>query len=141
MKNKFLIITTAIIVILFAIIIVFSENPDDYYKEISYKELTELIDKKESFPLLVKKDGCGYCQTFEPKFKNVAVSYEVKSYYINLSNLNDEERTSFDEILEVSGTPTVFFFKNGSTMKNIIEGDRDKKIIINQFKRSGFVEK
>ena len=140
MKNKFLIITSTIIVILLAIILIFSEIPDNYYKELTFNEFKEKIDNNESFPLLIKQESCSHCKSFEPKFKNVAVGYEVESYYINTTNLNDDDKNSLSEIIEYEGTPTVFFIKNGSVMKNTIEGDRDKKIIINQFKRSGFIE-
>ena len=141
MKNKFLIILIAIILILFTTILIFSEDPDNYYKEISYNELIEKINNKESFPLLIKQDSCSHCKSFEPKFKNVATSYEIPSYYINLTNLENEDYNNLKELIEFEGTPTVFFIKNGNVMKNTIQGDRDKNIIINQFKRSGFIEK
>lgn len=141
MKNKFLIIMITLIVILSFIVIIFNTDKDQYLKEITYNELQEKINKKESFPLLIMSTSCTHCQSFEPKYKSVLNKYELTSYYINIANLNEDDYNGLEDLTSFEGTPTVVFIKNGSLMKIEINGDKDKDLVISKFQRAGFIEK
>ena len=51
MKNKLWIILIIIVVVLFIVVFSFNSKSGDYLKEISYSELIDKLDKKETFIL------------------------------------------------------------------------------------------
>ena len=64
----------------------------------------------------------------------------MTGYSINLSNLTEEERNKLYEITEVSGTPTVCFFKKGNEeVMNKIIGAASNKEIYNKLKDAKYI--
>ena len=115
----------------------------EYLKDISYEELYKKIENKETFILEVVQTGCGNCTSFTPKFTEVLEEYKITAYSLNLTNIEkDENREKFLDDYDVTGTPTVIFFKDGeetSTMKRLT-GDRDKETIIKKLKLNDYIE-
>ena len=64
----------------------------------------------------------------------------MTGYSINLSNLTEEERNKLYEITEVSGTPTVCFFKDGNEeVMHKIVGAVSNKEIYNKLKDAKYI--
>lgn len=121
------------------------ENSDDakYLKEISYSELLEKIENKETFFFEVMQDGCSYCQAFTPKLISVLKEYEITGYKLNMTNLTEEEYEEFDKNFGIDGTPETIFITEGKEKTKLqrIEGNTSKTKIIAKLKSNGYIKK
>ena len=75
------------------------------FTEITYSEYEEKMNTEAPFLVVVVRDGCGYCEMYEPILEEVAGEYKIPIYYINMSNLSSEEYTAL-------GTSNSYFKKN-----------------------------
>lgn len=75
------------------------------FTEITYSEYEEKMNTEAPFLVVIVRDGCGYCEMYEPVVEEVANEYKLPIYYINMSNLSSEEYTAL-------GTSNSFFRKN-----------------------------
>lgn len=101
-------------------------------KNISYQELEDMIENKETFMLEIIQTGCSACEDFTPRFNTILKENNLTAYSINYTNLSDEDRNSFENIIHINSTPTVIFFDEGveeSVSFRIIGAISDEKII------------
>ena len=111
-------------------------------KEIDFATLESKIENKDTFILEVVQTGCSHCEEFSPVFRSVLDKYNLKGYSINLSNLTEEEKSKLYEITEISGTPTVCFFKKGNEeVMNKIVGTVSSKELITKLKDAKYIKK
>ena len=97
---------------------------DAGFNEITYSNYLEKIDSNEPFLVVIVKDGCGYCEMYEPILKEVADEYNLPINYINLTNLSEEEYndlTQSNAYLKKNqwGTPTTLFMLGDSVIDSI----------------------
>lgn len=114
-----------------------------YLEEISYKELLELVENKETFILEIYQDGCQHCAVFTPRYKKVLNEYKVHSKAINFTKITEKEYNEFCEKYGKGiGTPTVMFFVDGEekTKINRLSGEPSEKEIIRKLKQNGYIE-
>ena len=120
------------------------KESDKYLVEISIAELQEKIDKKETFILVVTKDGCSYCESYKPVIKDVLEEYDVVAYNINQTKLTTEEdQNTYEELVpNITGTPTTVFFKNGedTTVSNRLVGAVKRDKVVDRLKALGYIE-
>lgn len=112
-------------------------------KEINYNEVNSLIKNKETFILYIGSASCSNCVEFEPKFNSVIKEYNIKNAkYIDLDNFDDDEKNNLNKIINISGTPTVVFIKNGEeeSMTNRINGNVSKEKIISRLKANEYIK-
>ena len=88
-------------------------------KTISYTEYEELMNSNKPFLMVIIQDGCGYCEMYEPIVEEVANEYRLPIYYINMTNLNNDEYTAL-------GTSNSYFKKNqwGTPTTLFMVGDK-----------------
>lgn len=94
------------------------------FNEITYSNYLEKIDSNEPFLVVIVKDGCGYCEMYEPILKEVADEYNLPINYINLTNLSEEE---YNDLAQSNaylkknqwGTPTTLFMLGDSVIDSI----------------------
>ena len=115
---------------------------DAGFNEITYSNYLEKIDSNEPFLVVIVKDGCGYCEMYEPILKEVADEYNLPINYINLSNLSEEEYTELaksNSYLKNNqwGTPTTLFMLGDSVIDSI-GGYVEKEKLVN-FVKENFV--
>ncbi len=139
-KNKFLIIISIIIIVLVGLIILLSEDEEKYLSEITYNELVEKINNEEDFILYIKQTNCGHCQNFTPNLQKVLTNYKIKAFYLNLTNLEQENKKDFYELIPVDGTPVVYFYEKGEQLPTKIDGYKEKSVIIRKLKNLGYIE-
>lgn len=109
---------------------------------ISVDSLNKKINNKESFILLIMQKGCSHCESFDPKFNRVLVSYGINSYYVDLRSISDNEYESFKKIATIKGTPTVLFFDKGQeSIVDRISGDMNETFIVNKLYKKGYLIK
>ncbi len=115
-----------------------SKNVD----KISYKDLEELLNNKETFILEVVQDGCHNCESFEPKFEKILKEYNLNAKMINLTSLTKEDNNKLSNLFNVSGTPTIIFIENGEEkqISKRIVGDVSKDKVISKLKTAGYIK-
>ena len=139
-KYKWLIAFIAVIIALIVVAIVFSEDEGKYIKDISLNEVVDKIDNKDSFILYIKQTDCEHCKSFTPNFISVLSQNNIKAYSLNISNLTEEENTTYSELFDVEGTPTVLFFDKGNESLIRIEGEQTKAKIKSKIEAAGFIK-
>lgn len=113
-----------------------------YLKELSYNELNNKLNSKESFFFVLVQDGCSHCASFTPKLETVLKEYDITGYKVNLSKLKESERKKLNEIISFDGTPTTIFIKDGieESIMQRINGNQPKEKIINKLKNNGYIK-
>jgi predicted bacteriocin transport accessory protein len=111
-------------------------------KEISFNDFTHMTEDKETFILYIGQTGCTACQSYTPTFKQVLKDYHLKAYYIDLKTLTTDQYTTFNAIINVSGTPTVVFIKNGAETSTLhrINGATSYDKTISKIKNQGYIK-
>ena len=117
------------------------------FTEITYSEYEEKMNAKEPFLVVIVRDGCGYCEMYEPIVEEVANEYRLPIYYINMTNLNNDEYTAlgtsnsyFKKNQGKWGTPTTLFMYGNSVIDSIpgyVDKDEFVKFVKENFKVDG----
>lgn len=112
------------------------------FTEITYDQYKEKVANNELFLVVIVRDGCGYCEMYEPIVEEVAGEYKLPFYYINLTNLTEEdseELSSTNKYLKRNkwGTPTTLFMY-GENIVDSISGYVEKDEFVS-FVKENFV--
>lgn len=104
------------------------------FNEITYSEYEEKMNEEKPFLVIIIKDGCGYCEAYTPIVKEVAEEYNLPIYYINLTNITEEEYTALSKSnsylkSQQWGTPTTLLM-SGNTVVGSISGYVDKDTFV-----------
>ena len=104
------------------------------FNEITYSEYVEKMNEKKPFLVIIIKDGCVYCEAYTPIVKEVAEEYNLPIYYINLTNITEEEYTALSKSnsylkSQQWGTPTTLLM-SGNTVVGSISGYVDKDTFV-----------
>ena len=104
------------------------------FNEITYSEYVEKMNEEKPFLVIIIKDGCGYCEAYTPIVKEVAEEYSLPIYYINLTNITEEEYTALSKSnsylkSQQWGTPTTLLM-SGNTVVGSISGYVDKETFV-----------
>ena len=129
----------AVILIVISTIMITGCSNNNTVTEINFKDLEEKINNKDSFILEVIQTGCSHCEEFSPRFRAVLKTNNLEAYSINIYNLSDEERKEFNDLVTISGTPTVIFFDKGKE-KNKISGAVSNEKLEEELKESGYIK-
>lgn len=111
------------------------------FTEITYSEYEEKLNTEAPFLVVIVRDGCSYCEMYEPIVSEVADEFNLPIYYINLSNLTSEESgalASSNSYLkkEQWGTPTTLFMYGNVVVDSIggyVEKDKFVEFITENF--------
>ena len=112
-------------------------------EEINFNVLNNLIKENKTFILYVGSDTCISCKEFSPKFESVINDNDVSNaYYIDLDNLSDDDKSSFNKIINITGTPTVVFITDGEeeSTYNRINGNVSTEKIITRLKANDYIK-
>ena len=112
------------------------------FNEITYAEYEEKLNTEAPFVVVIKRDGCSFCEKYDPVVSEVANEYGLPISYINLSNLTTEEQSALSRSnsylrKEQWGTPTTLFMY-GNTVVDSIGGYVEKEEFI-EFVKENFV--
>ena len=117
-------------------------NKDKHLVKLSFTELEEKLNNKETFILLISRSNCSHCAEYKPTLKKVLTDYDIYAYEIEQDMISDEERKKLENIASISGTPVTVFIIDGkeqSTTNRII-GPADEAKLINRLKAMGYIE-
>ena len=114
------------------------------FTEITYDQYEEKVNNEESLVVIIVRDSCGYCEMNEPIVSEVANEYKLPIYYINLTNLSDEEidlLSTTNAYLKKNdwGTPTTLFMY-GAHVVDSISGYVEKDALVDFVKENFKVE-
>lgn len=144
-KNIILGVLVVILVVLICTlaIIIGIKNSKSYQsiEEINLTTLKDKINNKDKFVLVVTQTGCSHCTAYLPVLEEIGEEYKLKFYDINITNLADEEKTEFNSLVRISGTPTTIFYTDGeeqSTSTRLV-GEKTKDKIITRLKSEGYI--
>ena len=112
------------------------------FTEMTYSEYAEKLNVEEPFVVVIKRDGCGYCDMYDPVVTEVANEYGLPIRYINMSNLTEEEYNKLGKSnsylrKEQWGTPTTLFMY-GEHVVDAIGGYVEKDTLV-EFVKENFV--
>lgn len=141
--NKLFILAVILLIIIISILIINYLNTPKKgeFKEITYNEIQEKLNNKESFVLVISQSTCSNCATYKPKVKIIAEDYGLNIFYIDIDLLENKDEVLKE--LKLSGsTPTTLFIQNGEekSMLNRLEGDLSSKTVIKKLQELGFIE-
>ena len=110
------------------------------FTEMTYSEYEEKMESGKPFVMVVVRDGCHYCELYEPVVTEVTEEYGVPFYYINLAHLSEDEYTKLgtsNSYLKNKewGTPTTLFM-NGKDVIDSIGGYVEKDELVNFVKKN-----
>lgn len=142
-KNIILGVLICILIILVCVLLFIIGKKSDFksIEDIDLATLKTKIDNKEKFVLVVTQTGCSHCTAYLPILEEVGEEYKLTFYDINMTNLSDDEKTEFNKLVRISGTPTTIFYTNGeeeSTTARLV-GEKTKDKIINRLKSEGYI--
>lgn len=111
------------------------------YTEISYKQLIDKIDNKETFVIVFGSDTCEHCRSYEKTMNKVIKDKKIKIYYLNVRKLSDEDYAKVYSKFVVTATPTTAFLKNGveESTYNRIVGEANYDKIVEKLKLYGYI--
>lgn len=138
-KYKWLILFLVVIIALVVISVVFSEDESKYIHDITMSEVVDKIGNEDSFILYIRQTDCEHCKSFTPNFISVLSENKIEAYSLNISNLSDEDQTTYSELFDVNGTPTVLLFEDGNESLIRIEGEQTKAKIKSKLETAGFI--
>ncbi len=122
------------LIALFSIFITGCNNTTSL-KEISYDELAQKIENKDSFVLYVGSSECSHCAEYKPILEKVINKYKLEVYYIDLAKVSSSKYKAVMDKIDGKGTPTTVYLEKGKTqISPRVEGARDYDTIVTFFK-------
>ena len=79
------------------------------YTELSYIDLENKLNNKDSFVLLIGSDTCSACASYEKTMQEVMKDTNVEIFYVNLNALSNEDYAKIYSKFVVNSTPTTIF--------------------------------
>lgn len=149
MKNKksnlilyFLIAVIVVVGILLVYKLAFKTNENSNLTEITTTELENKINNKDTFVLVISQTGCSHCEQYLPELNRTLKEVNLTAFVVNLTNLSNEEATTLNKYVNVSGTPTTIFYHEGveTTTLNRISGYAPKVKIKERLKSLGYID-
>ncbi len=150
MKKKVIQISVFIVIILAVIGLIYASTVlkgkeidlDKHLVLLTYPELKEKVDNKESFILLFSQTDCPHCAAFKPIFKEVLAKHDITAYEIQTDTLTKEEAIALKDIANVSATPTTIFIENGveKSTSTRLKGESSSDKIESRLKAVGYIK-
>lgn len=110
---------------------------------ISYDELQNKIDNKDTFVLYVGSSSCSHCSAYKPVLEKVLKKYNINIFYIDVGVLSEAKYNAVMRKVDGDGTPTTVYIEKGKTKTspkivgfNEYGGD---EVIVKFFKKIGYI--
>lgn len=112
------------------------------YNEVTIDELTKMIEKKESFVLVIGSETCSACEAYKPTMEKVITNYNLKINYINIYPLTDEEKAKLITYAYYANTPTTVYFNDGvaTDTHNRLLGAVSYETVVASLKKNGYIK-
>lgn len=90
-----------------------SPNTKGTITEINYDTFKKLFQTSNKSILILVKDGCSFCEDFEPKVTKALKDNNAFAYKINLTKLSTDEIKDIHNYVGYDGTPMTYIIQNG----------------------------
>lgn len=112
------------------------------YDEISYNDLTEMLEKKENFVLFIGSETCSACSAYKITINKIVENYGTDIKYIDISKLSDKENSELTSNFPFTGTPTTVFITKGQEKDtyNRINGNEKYSKVVEKLKDNGYIK-
>lgn len=116
-------------------------NKLDSYTSITYTEFNEKKETGDSFPLVIGSSTCSACATYKVVMEQFIKEYQAEVFYIDLSNVNEEEYGKLKTEISFTGTPTTVFYKEGklTSFYNRLDGATDMEEIKKFLEKNNYI--
>ncbi len=137
MKKKILFVIVAAL-----LFVVTGCGKETTYHEVSYDELTKMINNKESFVLVIGSETCSACESYKPTMEKIITNYNVRINYINIYPLTQEQKAGLIGYVYYQNTPTTVYFVKGEATEtyNHIVGAADYDKVLASLKKNGYIK-
>ena len=142
-ENSKIYIVLGVVVAIVATIICFNIYTVKRSEKI-YNSFLEDLNSTEEKIVFIGREGCSWCQLFQPIFDYYANKYEFTYQYIDTEKVANKH---FNQILDKLlidagdfGTPLVVFVKEGKVIDKI-SGYVDERELLNKLKDKGYISK
>ncbi|BDU86875.1 thioredoxin family protein [Clostridium perfringens] len=117
------VVVTILAIITIIVILTFSisnliQNEKPLYKDSSINEVKMKIQNKESFILYLYQKQCPSCLQIKPIINEYIQSTGNEILAVDINN--DKDKNFIVQDLNISGTPTVIFYKEGNEISRLI---------------------
>jgi len=136
--KKVLLIT----MLLFSLFIITGCKRTKGYSELSYNELNDKINNKETFILMIESSLCSHCTELKKTIENINQKYKIDIKYIDIYFLTEEEIANIKNKFSYSGTPTVVNVIDGIEKNNQdrITGSKDYSYVKEKLIKWGYIK-
>lgn len=116
-------------------------NKLEGYTKISYAEFTQKKENGDTFPLVIGSKTCSACATYEVVMKQFIESNQVEIFYIDLSDVSEDEYDNLRTEISFTGTPTTVFYKGGilTSYYNRLDGVEDIDAIKKYLEKNDYI--
>lgn len=111
------------------------------YTKISYTEFNEKKENGDTFPLVIGSSTCSACATYEVIMKQFIEGNQVEIFYIDLSDVSEDEYNNLKTEISFTGTPTTVFYQDGklTSYYNRIDGAEDIDNIQKYLEKNNYI--
>lgn len=123
-------------------------TPEEYITFINYEDFSNLIKEEGKHVITIGQTGCSHCIATKPVLNAIAKEYDIKLYYLNISEMTQSENASLinnlkelgydeKEFLESGqfGTPLTIVIEKGKIVY-YISGERPTKEFKSELKKA-----
>ena len=123
-------------------------TPEEYITFINYEDFNNLIKEEGKHVITIGQTGCSHCIATKPVLNAIAKEYDIKLYYLNISEMTQSENASLinnlkelgydeKEFLESEqfGTPLTIVVEKGKIIY-YISGERPTKEFKSELKKA-----
>ncbi len=89
-------------------------------EEISYSDWRSKVQNKDNFILLITKNTCSRCASFQSVFSRVLKDNSLNAYKIEVSKLNAEDQKALGDTYDLESTPTTIIVHSGEFVDKIV---------------------
>lgn len=111
------------------------------YTEVTYNELMNKINDKQSFVVVIGSDTCSACASYKTTMEEVMKDTKVEIFYLDINELSEEDYAKLKSKFVINSTPTTIFLVDGKelTTYDRLVGSASYDTVINSLKKYGYV--
>ena len=132
------------VLLLFVVLVVALIIIDNVNSKKELDKFMKYYNSQETTLVMLGKEGCSYCEAFQPELDFMAEQYNFKYEYIAMDKLNSSDYKKLLDIIEVSssdfGTPYTVVVENGKKIDSLA-GAVEESELLDFLKKYNFVGK
>lgn len=126
-------------------------SAEQYITFVDYSEYEEIINDDKTNIVVIGQTTCSHCIAMKPAINTVAGEYDLTIYYLNITELTEEESNKFTDSLTTIeyndpdfvesgsfGTPLTLIIENGK-VKDYISGARTVSQLTRELTKMGII--